>query len=128
MTYIGPVSTMKLLVDEQGNSLNSIPNHQSIEYFILQEIISDTMNLFEVNRKDCARYLLSISTSFNSSFFKISAPAPTNSSEDPVVKSEPMDEDTDSGKWNLSDLLVEVKKANLSAINLRILRYRFFFL
>ncbi|CAO0803530.1 unnamed protein product [Mucor circinelloides] len=108
MTYIGPVSTMKLLVDEQGNSLPNIPNHQSIEYFILQEIISDTMNLFEVNRKDCARYLLSISTSFDPSFFK-SSPPPSSSSDDKpdAAKAEPMDEDTDSGKWNLSDLLVE---------------------
>lgn len=108
MTYIGPVSTMKLLVDEQGNSLPNIPNHQSIEYFILQEIISDTMNLFEVNRKDCARYLLSISTSFDPSFFK-SSPPPSSSDDKPdAAKAEAMDEDTDSGKWNLSDLLVEV--------------------
>lgn len=101
---------MKLLVDEQGNSLPNIPNHQSIEYFILQEIISDTMNLFEVNRKDCARYLLSISTSFDPSFFKPSPPTPAAASDDKseAVKAEPMDEDTDSGKWNLSDLLVEV--------------------
>ncbi|KAL7310634.1 Nuclear cap-binding protein subunit 1 [Mucor circinelloides] len=107
MTYIGPVSTMKLLVDEQGNSLPNIPNHQSIEYFILQEIISDTMNLFEVNRKDCARYLLSISTSFDPSFFK-SSPPPSSSDDKPdAAKAEAMDEDTDSGKWNLSDLLVE---------------------
>lgn len=99
---------MKLLVDEQGKSLPNIPNHQSIEYFILQETISDTMNLFEVNRKDCARYLLSISTSFDPSFFK-SSPPPTTASEDKsdIVKAEPMEEDTD-GKWNLSDLLVEV--------------------
>ena len=116
MEYIGPVSTMRLLVDEEGNSLPNIPNHQSIEYFLLQEIISDTMNLFEVNRKDCARYLLSISTSFDPHFFKTSPPAPANSSDDAdkseSVKAEPMEEDTDSGKWNLSDLLVEVKMAN----------------
>ncbi|CEP08839.1 hypothetical protein [Parasitella parasitica] len=106
MNYIGPLSTMKLLVDEQGQTLPNVPNHQSIEYFLLQEIISDTMNLFEVNRKDCARYLLSISTSFDPTFFKSSPPAPVDSSDD-SVKAEPMEEDADSGKWNLSDILVE---------------------
>jgi nuclear cap-binding protein subunit 1 len=101
VNYIAPVSTMRLLVDEQDKSLPVIPSHQSIEYFVLQETISDTMQLFEVNRKDCARYLLSISTSFDSKLFK--SPPPAVSDDD--IKAEPMDEDDD--KWNLSDLLVE---------------------
>ncbi|KAI7896054.1 armadillo-type protein [Mucor mucedo] len=98
VTYIAPNPTMKILIDEGGASLPSIPNHNSIEYFILQETISDTMELFEVNRKDCARYLLGIANSFEPKFFK----SPPSSSEDaPEIKEE------ENSRWNLSDLLVE---------------------
>jgi nuclear cap-binding protein subunit 1 len=100
--YIEPVYTMRLLVDEEGKSLPGIPNHQSIEYFILQETITDTMQLFEVNRKDCARYLLSISTSFESKLFK--SPPPATADDD--IKPESMDVDEEKG-WNLADILVE---------------------
>lgn len=89
---------MKILIDESGVSLPSIPNHNSIEYFILQETISDTMELFEVNRKDCARYLLGIANSFEPKFFK-SPPSSSDESQD--------NKDEEAGRWNLSDLLVE---------------------
>lgn len=105
INYIVPISTMRLLVNEQGESSPVIPNHQSIEYFILQETISDTMQLFEVNRKDCARYLLSIPTSFDSKLFK--SPPPPVTEEEDDIKTEPMD--LEDGKWNLPDLLVEVQ-------------------
>lgn len=88
ITYIQPHPTMKILIDETtGSSLPVIPAHNSIEYFILQEAISDTMELFEVNRKDCARYLLGIANSFEPKCFK-------------------HDIDDPEG-WSLSDLLVE---------------------
>ncbi|KAI9346679.1 armadillo-type protein [Pilaira anomala] len=111
-TYIAPHSTMKILVDEQGHSLPSIPHHASLEYFILQETISDTMELFEVNRKDCARYLLGIANSFEPGFFKLAAAAATataanTNSEIKQEEEEDQEEEGQSEKWNLSDLLVE---------------------
>lgn len=101
-TYIKPNPTMKILVDEQGHSLPSIPPHASLEYFILQETISDTMELFEVNRKDCARYLLGIANSFEPGFFKS---ATVVNSE--IKQEEEEEEEGQSEKWNLSDLLME---------------------
>ena len=94
MVYIAPQPTMRVLIDESGASLPVIPDHDSMEYFILQETISDTMELFEVNRKDCAKYLLGIAASFQPKFFKTT---PTT---------EEMDEE-EATRWNLVDLLVE---------------------
>ncbi|KAI8992033.1 armadillo-type protein [Mycotypha africana] len=111
-TYIHPMFTMKILVnDEDGQSFDIIPEHQSMDYFILQEIIFDVLHLYEVNRKDCAKYLLSIPNSFNSKLFK--APSLTEKQqqeEDSVIKTEEMDTsatEEEEGKWSISDLLVE---------------------
>ncbi|KAG2230494.1 hypothetical protein INT48_009869 [Thamnidium elegans] len=104
IVYIAPNPTMKILIDENGDSLPSIPNHNSIEYFILQETMSDTMELFEVNRKDCARYLLGIANSFEPNFFRPPPPPPSSSSSDSPDRQQPEEH---SNKWNLSDLLVE---------------------
>jgi nuclear cap-binding protein subunit 1 len=92
VNYIAPQPTMKILVDENNQSLPIIPHHDSIEYFILQETISDTMELFEVNRKDCAKYLLGIQYNFQPKFFK---------------SSDEEDMETDNNNWVLPDLLVE---------------------
>lgn len=97
ITYLEPTPGLKLLVDDEGNTLPVIPNHDSIEYFILQELIGDTLNLYEVNRKDCAKYLLNLPYNCEPRYFKSAA------SDDSMDE----DEEDESG-WNLSDLLVEV--------------------
>lgn len=101
MTYITPQPTMRILIDEDGASLPVIPSHDSIEYFILQETISDTMELFEVNRKDCAKYLLGIANSFQSKFFKTTPPPSSSDDRDMDIVEE------EANRWNLSDLLME---------------------
>ncbi|KAI8994905.1 armadillo-type protein [Pilobolus umbonatus] len=106
--YIAPIYTMKLWTDDNGKTLPTIPDHGSIEYFVLQETISDTMNLFEVNRKDCAKYLLGIPNSFEARFFKS-----THSSDHHDDKSRDDDMEVDDSKWSLSDLLVEASFSQL---------------
>ncbi|OBZ91140.1 Nuclear cap-binding protein subunit 1 [Choanephora cucurbitarum] len=91
ITYIAPTPIMRLWVDKQGKSTAKIPSYDSIEYFIIQETITDTLYLFEANRKDCARYLLNIFTSYNPKLFKSIAPN---------------EEDKDD-KWNIPSILLE---------------------
>ncbi|KAI9476184.1 MAG: armadillo-type protein [Benjaminiella poitrasii] len=110
--YLTPVLPMKLLVDEEGKTLPNVPDHNSIEYFIMQDIIFDILHLYEVNRKDCARYLLAISTSFDSQFFKLSTPPPPSSE----IKAESMDVDNEPGKWNLSNIIVEAIFSHLLSL------------
>jgi nuclear cap-binding protein subunit 1 len=100
VTYIAPAASFKLLTEESGKA---IPAHDSIEYFILQETMYDTLHLYEVNRKDCARYLLAIGTSFNPKSFKSIPSGPSDDGHH-----EPMDTDDEPGKWNLTDLICEV--------------------
>ncbi|KAG0747196.1 hypothetical protein G6F57_006109 [Rhizopus arrhizus] len=102
IAYLEPTPSLKLLVDDEGNTLPVIPNHDSIEYFILQELIGDTLNLYEVNRKDCAKYLLNLPYNCEPRYFKSAA------SDDSMDE----DEEDESG-WNLSDLLVESMFAHL---------------
>ncbi|KAG1474057.1 hypothetical protein G6F56_000582 [Rhizopus delemar] len=42
--YLLPAPTLRLLVDDEGKTLPVIPNHDSIDYFILQELIADTLH------------------------------------------------------------------------------------
>lgn len=114
ITYIKPASPLKLLVDEKGKSLPIIPSHESIDYFILQEVMYDILHLYEVNRKDCARYLLGIGTSFSPKMFK-SIPLPPSHDDD---DDDDMDTDDEDSKWSLADLIAEVKCCPFSLMNI----------
>ncbi|RCH93239.1 Component of the cap-binding complex (CBC), partial [Rhizopus stolonifer] len=100
ISYIAPVPHYRFVLDSEALSRYALPDISKPEYFILQEAVSDTLQLFEVNRKDCARYLLGIAASFNPRLFRS---APSDS-----VKPEPMEEDKgENQSWSLSDFLVE---------------------
>lgn len=103
ITYITPPVSLKLMVDENGKSLPVVPAHDSIDYFVLQEAFYDILHLYEVNRKDCARYLLGVGTSFSPKLFKTIPAAPSDDRRD-----ETMDVEDEPDKWNLADLITEV--------------------
>ncbi|RCH82193.1 Component of the cap-binding complex (CBC), partial [Rhizopus azygosporus] len=103
--YITPAPSLKLFVDDAGNTLPVLPDHDGLEYFILQELISDILQLYEVNRKDCAKYLLNLPHNCEPRFFK-----PASSSDDDSMDED--DEEEPSG-WVLSDLLAESVFAHL---------------
>ncbi|CAO3608326.1 unnamed protein product [Cunninghamella blakesleeana] len=89
-----PRHILRIFVDENGKSRKTIPDHNSLEYFILQDVISGTIRIFESNRKDCAKFLFNVSGGFEPGYFE-------------------NDDDTDDRKkddstsWNASELLME---------------------
>ncbi|KAI7866860.1 armadillo-type protein [Spinellus fusiger] len=96
--YFGPQRILRVLVDENNKTLSMVPDHDSLDYFILNDMISDTIQIFESNRKECAKYLLGIAHSFEYGFINTTAASHEN---------EPDTMDEDTAGWSLSDLLLE---------------------
>ncbi|KAG2227596.1 hypothetical protein INT45_002281, partial [Circinella minor] len=96
--YVKAPRPLRINVDDTGKSLPTGPDYDSFEYFILQDIISDTIHTFESNRKECSKYLLAIGNNFDTDKFRL-----TNQQDQD--QGESMDEDQ-SG-WSLGDLLIE---------------------
>ncbi|ORZ00493.1 armadillo-type protein [Syncephalastrum racemosum] len=99
--YIGPQVPFKIHVDDNGATLPNVPNHDSFAYFILQDVMTDTLDIFEPNRKECSKYVLSIGNNFEQGLF---------------VQQRNADEDEDMNDregWNLSDFIMEVTFAQI---------------
>lgn len=77
-------------------TLPNVPNHDSFAYFVLQDVMTDTLDIFETNRKECSKYVLNIGNNFEQGLF-----VQQRNAED--------DEDmNDREGWNLSDFIMEV--------------------
>lgn len=72
--------------------------------------------MYEVNRKDCAKYLLNLPHNCEPRFFK-----PASSGDDDSMDE---DDEEESSGWVLSDLLAEVKEIQILMILLLINLYR----
>jgi len=99
--YIAPNASFRIFYTEASTS--SFPDPNSISYFILQEIVNDTVHLFESNRKECSKYLLGLYNNFQSGTFAQS-PASTDQTND----EEKEDMDTDTSGWILSEVVLEL--------------------
>ncbi|KAJ8664019.1 hypothetical protein O0I10_000297 [Lichtheimia ornata] len=99
--YISPEKPFKIHVDDAGVSLPNVPDHNGLEYFVLNDVISDILRIFEPNRKECGKYLLAVGNSFEPGHFRS-----THSNERDRDGDENMDEDAQG--WCLADILLEV--------------------
>lgn len=79
-----------------------MPDHNGLEYFVLNDVISDILRIFEPNRKECGKYLLAVGNSFEPGHFRS-----THSNERDRDGDENMDEDAQG--WCLADILLEVR-------------------
>ncbi|KAI9308621.1 armadillo-type protein [Cunninghamella echinulata] len=91
-----PKHILKVFVDESGKTRETLPDHDSLEYFVLQDIISGTVRIFESNRKDCAKYLFNIAGEFEPGYFSFE----NEDDNDDKMKE-------DSLGWNASEILME---------------------
>ncbi|KAI8145645.1 armadillo-type protein [Fennellomyces sp. T-0311] len=98
VNYIKPARPLKINVDDAGVSLPNVPDHNGLEYFILQDIITDTIKIFESNRKECSKYLLAIGHNFEAGKFR---------SQNQQQDSEDDRMDEDPTGWSLADVLIE---------------------
>ena len=92
--YIFPQRILKLLVDENGESLPTTPQHDSLAYFLVHDVIADTTRTFEPNRRECAGYLCVVARSFEPGYFH--------------QEDQEGEMDTRAADWSLSDILIEV--------------------
>ncbi|KAI9492847.1 armadillo-type protein [Zychaea mexicana] len=98
VAYIKPSRPLRVNVDESGKSLPNVPDHDGLEYFILQDIIMDTIHIFESNRKECSKYLLAIGNNFEPGKFG-------SNTQQQDSENDRMEED--QAGWNLADVLIE---------------------
>lgn len=87
-----------------GKPSDNFPAADSASYFVLQEIVHDTVLLFESNRKECAKYLLGLHNNFESGIFatQISEGSDKGNEEQKDVIME------QAGGWVLSEIILEV--------------------
>ncbi|ORX49397.1 hypothetical protein DM01DRAFT_1338083 [Hesseltinella vesiculosa] len=67
--FIQPLPILKIFTEEDGKTTRSLPDHDSLEYFLLHDMIADTSLLFESNRKESAKFLINIATGCPASIF-----------------------------------------------------------
>ncbi|KAG2188611.1 hypothetical protein INT44_001366, partial [Umbelopsis vinacea] len=84
-------------------SSDKFPAADSASYFVLQEIVHDTVLLFESNRKECAKYLLGLHNNFESGIF--ASQITESSDKGNEEQKDAMMEQTDG--WVLSEIVLE---------------------
>jgi hypothetical protein len=77
--------------EEAPDSGVSLPALDSIESFILLSTVSDVISLYEINRKECAKFLLSLQYAFKVDSVVLGA----HGSED-------------GGEWTLQHAIIQV--------------------
>ncbi|KAI9311540.1 armadillo-type protein [Dichotomocladium elegans] len=100
LEYIAPESPLRINVDDAGVAASNVPDHNSLEYFVLNDVIVDILRIFEPNRKECGKYLLAVANSFEPGHFRPLNPQSQEKSGDKM--------DEDEQGWCLPDLLLEV--------------------
>ncbi|CAG8759520.1 8949_t:CDS:2, partial [Ambispora leptoticha] len=73
LKYIYPEPLFKIFVGSENDS--DIPETSTIEHFIINDLIRDIIDIFEINRKECIRYLKEIPSKFASGTFDQILPA-----------------------------------------------------
>ncbi|KAI9596951.1 MIF4G like-domain-containing protein [Syncephalis fuscata] len=110
LNVVYPISNLvfRLFADDQSAALPiSMPSGTAIARHVLRDIIVDLLELYEVNRKECLKYLVSLREYFQPATFYIPTPAKEGGAEG--------DEDTtmpeitsDVGGWRLDAIIIEI--------------------
>ncbi|KAF9114720.1 Component of the cap-binding complex (CBC) [Mortierella sp. AM989] len=105
VSYYTPAPLFRIFLGEDGDQNASLPDPYSISHFIVHDNLTDVLCLFEINRKECAKYLFMVQYSYVIGTFADSAtPAAAATS-----KPEDMETDTPAGpSWSVDQLLAEV--------------------
>ncbi|KAG0365804.1 Component of the cap-binding complex (CBC), partial [Gamsiella multidivaricata] len=102
-SYYTPAPLFRIFVADEGEQNNSLPDPYSIAHFIVRDNLTDVLCLFEINRKECAKYLFMVQYSYVIGTFADSAlTAATGAPNE-------METDTPAGpSWSVDQLLAEV--------------------
>ncbi|KAF9190188.1 Component of the cap-binding complex (CBC), partial [Haplosporangium sp. Z 767] len=104
-TYYLPAPLFRIFLGEEEESTSSLPDPYSICHFIVHDNLTDVLCLFEINRKECAKYLFMVQYSYViGTFADSSLPAAASG-----AKPEDMETDAPAGPgWSVDQLLAEV--------------------
>lgn len=102
--YEGTRLSLRLFDDE------TVPNEDDQAGNVLRGLISDIVNLYEVNRKEGAGVLLELPRWVKKGTFK-DPKAPKKRDDDEEMKAEDEDEGERGPGWSLENLIVEVSPA-----------------
>ncbi|KAF9932161.1 Component of the cap-binding complex (CBC) [Mortierella alpina] len=105
ISYYLPPPLFRIFVGEEEEQASSLPDPYSIAHFIVHDNLTDVLCLFEINRKECAKYLFMVQYSYVIGTFADSALAAAAVAPKP----EDMETDTPAGpSWSVDQLLAEV--------------------
>ncbi|KAG0233647.1 Component of the cap-binding complex (CBC) [Actinomortierella wolfii] len=102
VTYLNLPPLFSLFLGENGDVPPTLPDPNSIAHFIVRDNLTDVIALFEINRKECAKYLFMVQYSYTTGTFA-----------DPTVpRPQPTDENAMDGVtqpgWSIDEVLAEV--------------------
>ncbi|KAF9366670.1 Component of the cap-binding complex (CBC) [Mortierella sp. NVP85] len=105
-SYYNPAPLFRIFVGDDGEPTSSLPDPYSIAHFIVRDNLTDVLCLFEINRKECAKYLFMVQYSYVIGTFADSA---SSSSASGAPKAEDMETDTPAGPgWSVDHVMSEV--------------------
>ncbi|KAG0202619.1 Component of the cap-binding complex (CBC), partial [Mortierella sp. GBA30] len=105
VSYYLPAPLFRIFLEEEDEqATSSLPDPYSIAHFIVHDNLTDVLCLFEINRKECAKYLFMVQYSYVIGTFADSAAAAAQ-----APKADEMEMDTPTGpSWSVDQLLAEV--------------------
>ncbi|KAF9903314.1 Nuclear cap-binding protein subunit 1 [Lobosporangium transversale] len=111
ISYYTPAPLLRIFLSEDEEQQNSLPDPYSIAHFIVRDNLTDVLCLFEINRKECAKYLFMVQYSYVIGTFADStaaaAAAAAAAANNPVAEDMETDVPTGPG-WSVDQVLAEV--------------------
>ncbi|KAG0091883.1 Component of the cap-binding complex (CBC) [Podila epicladia] len=103
-SYYLPAPLFRIFLGEESDQTSSLPDPYSIAHFIVHDNLTDVLCLFEINRKECAKYLFMVQYSYAIGTF-----ADSSVSGGAAPKPEDMETDSPAAQgWSVDQLLAEV--------------------
>ncbi|KAF9426538.1 Component of the cap-binding complex (CBC) [Podila epigama] len=107
-SYYLPSPLFRIFLGENEEPNNSLPDPYSIAHFIVHDNLTDVLCLFEINRKECAKYLFMVQYSYTIGTFADSSIGATGAAS-ATGNAENMETDTPAQQgWSVDQLLAEV--------------------
>ncbi|CAG8539323.1 2155_t:CDS:10, partial [Scutellospora calospora] len=103
-----PVPLFRIFVGLEDETIIDSHKTTDISYFLIRDIIDDIIEIYEINRKECTKYLKDLAYNFASGTFvekdtTTSIPKPiVKVKDEPDIKIEP-DIDTSPDKWEINN-------------------------
>jgi len=106
-TYYMPSPLFRIFLGEEGDMVSTLPEPYSISHFIVHDNLTDVLCLFEINRKECAKYLFMVQYSYVIGTFSDSS-VPTALAPVKGEEAEAEVQLSSGAGWSVDQLMAEV--------------------